>query len=103
MVKNPKKQQSTNIKRDEINTIKIINDNTFNLHYSLLNNNNAYMKVTLKSKRIGVARGILKDIFSKKNSALYMPSNTVNISSLFTQRLHKNVGDFIAVGIGRNR
>ena len=49
-------KQSTNIKHDEINTMNITNDNTFNLHNSLLNNYNRYMKVTLKSKRIGVAR-----------------------------------------------
>ena len=33
----------------------IINDNTFNLHNSLLNNDNRYIKVTLQSKLIGVA------------------------------------------------
>ena len=48
-------KQSTNIKRDEINIMNIINDNTFNLHDSLLNDNK-YMKVTLKSKLTGVAR-----------------------------------------------
>ena len=42
-------KQSTNIKRDEINIININND-------SLLNNDNRYMKVTLKSKLIEVAR-----------------------------------------------
>ena len=47
-----KKQQSTNIKRDEINIMNIINDNTFNLYNSLLINDNRYMKVTLKSKLI---------------------------------------------------
>ena len=46
-------KQSTNIKCDEINTRNIIYDNTFNLHNSLLNNDNRYMKVTLKL--IGVA------------------------------------------------
>ena len=35
--------------------MNIIKDNTFNLHNSLLNNNNRYMKVTLKSKLIGVS------------------------------------------------
>ena len=49
-------KQSTNIKHDEINVINIINDNTFNLNNSLLNNNKRYMKVTLKSTLIGVAR-----------------------------------------------
>ena len=34
----------------------IINDNTFNLHNSLLNNDNRYMKVTLNSKLIEVGR-----------------------------------------------
>ena len=53
--KNPK-QTSTNIKRYEINIMNIINDNNFNLHNRLLNNNNRYMKVTLKSKLIGVGR-----------------------------------------------
>ena len=46
---------NTNIKSNEINIINIINDNTFNLHYNLLDNNNKYMKVT-KSKLIGVAK-----------------------------------------------
>ena len=32
-----------------------INDNAFNLHNSLSNNDNRNMKVTLKSKLIGVA------------------------------------------------
>ena len=49
-------KRSTNIKGDEINIMNIINDNTFNLHNSLLNNDNRYMKVTLKSNLIGVAR-----------------------------------------------
>ena len=51
-----KKKQSTNIKHDEINIINIINDNTFNLHYSLLNNDNRYIKVILNSKLTGIAR-----------------------------------------------
>ena len=49
-------KQSTNIKRDEINVMNIINGITFNLHYSLLNNSNWYLKVNLKSKLIGIAR-----------------------------------------------
>ena len=48
-------KQSTNIKRDEINIINIINDNSFNLHNSLLKNYIRYMKFNLKSKLIGVA------------------------------------------------
>ena len=48
-----KKKTNTNIKCDEMN---IINDNTFNLHYKILNNDNRYMKVTLKSKLISIAR-----------------------------------------------
>ena len=36
--------------------MKIINDNTFNLHNNLLKKDNRYMKVTHKSKLIGVAR-----------------------------------------------
>ena len=51
-----RKKQSTNIKRDKIDIINIINDNTFNLHNCLLNNHYRYMKVTLKSKLIGVVR-----------------------------------------------
>ena len=43
---NQEKKQSTNIKSDEINIMNIINDNTFNVHNSLLNNDNRYMKVT---------------------------------------------------------
>ena len=38
-------KQSTNIKRAETNILNIINGNTFNLHNSLLNNDNRYMKV----------------------------------------------------------
>ena len=53
---NQGKNINANIKRDEINIKNIINDNTFNLHDSLLNNDNRHMKVTLKSKLIGVAR-----------------------------------------------
>ena len=37
---NQEKKQSTNIKSNEINIMIIINDNTFNLPYSLLNNDN---------------------------------------------------------------
>ena len=51
-----KKKQSTNIKLEEINIINIINDNAFNVHKSLLNNNIRYLKVTQKSKLMGVAR-----------------------------------------------
>ena len=36
--------------------MNIIDDNIFNLHYILLSNDNSYMKVTLKSKQIGIAR-----------------------------------------------
>ena len=35
-----KKKQSTFIKRDEIDIMNFINENTFNLHNRLLNNNN---------------------------------------------------------------
>ena len=42
--------KSTNIKNDEINIMSIINDNIFNLYNNHLNNDNRYMKVTLKSK-----------------------------------------------------
>ena len=41
-----RKRQSTNIKHDKINILSIINDNTFNLRNSLLNNDNRYTKVT---------------------------------------------------------
>ena len=46
-------KQSTIIKHDEINIMNIINDNAFNLHNKPFKR---YMKVTLKSKLIGVAR-----------------------------------------------
>ena len=36
--------------------MNIINDYTFNLHGSFLNNDNSFMKVTLKSKLIGAAK-----------------------------------------------
>ena len=54
-----KQIRETNIKRDEINIMNIINDNTFNLYISLLNNDNRYMKFTLKSKQIGVAKWLI--------------------------------------------
>ena len=53
---NQEKKQSTNIKRDLINIMNIIHDYTFNLHNSLLNDDNRNMKVTLKSKLIRVSR-----------------------------------------------
>ena len=41
--------------------MNIINDNTFNLHYNLLNNDNRYM---IRSKLIGLAREqILADYY----------------------------------------
>ena len=49
------KNKNNNIKYDKINIIDIINDNTFNLYYNLLNNNDWYIKVTLKSKLKRVA------------------------------------------------
>ena len=49
-------EQSIDIKRDEINTMNINNDNTFYQHNSLLYNDNRYMKVTLKSQLLGVAK-----------------------------------------------
>ena len=96
-----KKKQNTNISCDEINIMTIINDNTFNPHNNFLNNENKYMKVTQKSKIIGVAReliladhcgfqtykwhirprGILIDILvkkEKKRSSPYELSNMVN-------------------------
>ena len=36
--------------------MNIINDDTFNMHNNLLNNDNRYMKVTLKSKQIWVGQ-----------------------------------------------
>ena len=53
--KTKQKKTSTNIKHDDIN-MNIINTDSFNLHNSFLKNDNRYMKVTLKSKLIGVAR-----------------------------------------------
>ena len=50
------KKLSNNFKRDEINMMNIINDNTFNLHNSLLNYDIRYTKVTLKSKQKRIAR-----------------------------------------------
>ena len=51
-----KKKQISYSRRDEIYIMNIINDNTFNLHNSLLNNDNWYMKVILKSHLKGVTR-----------------------------------------------
>ena len=50
LAKSRKKKQRTNIKWEEINIKNVINDNTFNLHKNFLNNDNRYIKVTLKSK-----------------------------------------------------
>ena len=36
-------KQRNNIKHDEINIMNIINDHTFNLHYSFLDYDNRYM------------------------------------------------------------
>ena len=55
-VKKKKRKRSTNIKRNEISIMNIINDNTFNLHNSFLNNDNRNIKVILKFKQIQVAR-----------------------------------------------
>ena len=49
-------KQSANIKHDEINIMNIINDNTFNLYNSLLNNDKRDMKVTLKFNLVRVTR-----------------------------------------------
>ena len=43
--------------------MNIFNDDTFNLHDSLLNNHNKYMKVTVKSKLIGIARSRISNDF----------------------------------------
>ena len=51
-------KQSINIKCDKVIIMNIINDNNFDLYYSLLSNNNMYMKVILKSKLIGIARKV---------------------------------------------
>ena len=84
--------------------MNIINDRTYNLYHSFLNNDNWYMKVTLKSKLIEVARllisadycefqiyiwhirlgGILKDIFVQKMYALY----AVKYDSCFSRVFH---------------
>ena len=39
--------------------MNIINDNTFNLHHNLLDNDNKYMKVNLKSQQIRVKRWLI--------------------------------------------
>ena len=51
-----KQKTSNNIKRDEIDIMNIINDNTFNLRNTRLNNDNRYMKFTRKSNLLGVTR-----------------------------------------------
>ena len=45
--------------------MNIIYDKTFNLHNNLWNNDNEYMKVTLKSKQIWVARKPISAIYRK--------------------------------------
>ena len=44
----------------------IINDNTFNLHNSLLNSNNRYMKVTLKFKLMEITWYLISAIMNFK-------------------------------------
>ena len=61
---NQEKILCTNIKRDEIN-MNITNDNTLNLHNNLLNNDNKYMKVTLKFNLIVVARLLISAHYHK--------------------------------------
>ena len=39
--------------------MKIINDNTFNRHNNLLNNDNRYIKGTLKPKHTEIARELI--------------------------------------------
>ena len=60
-----KKKEITNIKHDEIIIMNIINDNIFKLHNSLLNNDNRYGKVTLKTKLIEVARKLISADYHK--------------------------------------
>ena len=50
---------NTKVKRDEINIMNIINDNTFNQYNSLLDNDSRFMKVILMFKLIGVARKLI--------------------------------------------
>ena len=89
-----KKKQSTYTKRNEINIRIIINDNTFNLHNNLLNNDNRYMKVEANRSfhegnfdRLSpilnlcmayTVQGNLK-IYLKKKCAPYMLLNTVTV------------------------
>ena len=56
MLGKSRKKTKNKVLSDEINIMKIIYDNTFNLHNSFLDNDKRYMKVTLKFKLIGVAR-----------------------------------------------
>ena len=49
-------EKSTNIKRDDIDIINIVNDNNFDLHNSHLNKDYRYMKIILSSKLLGVAK-----------------------------------------------
>ena len=87
--------------------IYIINKNILYLNINLLNNDNRYMKVTQKSKLIGVSRelisdnyyefsayiwrirrrGIFKKYFQRKKSASYVLSNTVTLNSYYNSIL----------------
>ena len=64
-----KKKKSTNIKREEISIMNIINGNTFNLYNSQSNNDNRYIKATLKSKQKGVANFDLISRFLNRHKA----------------------------------
>ena len=58
-------KKSTNIKRDEINIMNLINNNIFNLHNNLLNNDNRYMKDTQNSMPTGVAKKLISVDYSE--------------------------------------
>ena len=71
----------------------IINDNTFNLHHSLLNNDSWYMKVTLKTKLIGDTGEFKKIFLVKKKLRLICRQIWYFISQLEELNLHLNLSD----------
>ena len=53
-----------------MNIMNIINDNIFNLHNSLLDNDNRYMKVTPNSELTGVATKLISADYREPTSGI---------------------------------
>ena len=67
--------------------MNIINDNTFNLHNSLLNNDNRFLKVTLKSKQTGVARKLISADYHEFQTYLWPIRRRVIFKDIFSKNV----------------